>query len=192
MRRATVCCVGRWSARSRPRRWMRRGWDASWASSPPGRSGSANSGRWIGYMRRGRFSHEDLAGEPPLPHEEQLGAIAHCVIGMGLTVGYLSLLRLRHAEPRVSTALAYGSATTVLPWLIVQPAHGLGWFGLRSDQPGAVIRTNLLGHAIFGLGIGVWALALASRSDVTLAAPLDHRRLLGRSRRQSASGRVPR
>jgi hypothetical protein len=125
--------------------------------------GIGQLGRWIASMARGRFVHEDLASEPALPRERPLGVLAHYLIGITLTGGYLALLRRRQADPRIATALAYGSATSVLPWLIVYPAYGLGWFGLRARPPGVLLRTSIVGHALFGLGIGLGAVIIAPR-----------------------------
>jgi hypothetical protein len=117
--------------------------------------GVSQLGRWIGYMARGKFTHERLAHAPELPNERPLGLLVHYLIGIALTGGYLALLRRNNAAPNLTTAVAYGVTTAVPSLLTVYPAYGLGWFGLRAERPGALIRTGLIGHTIFGLGVWV-------------------------------------
>jgi hypothetical protein len=43
------------------------------------------------------------------------------------------------------------------------PSMGYGWFGLRSGDAARLNRIMLLGHAAFGIGIGLWAPRFAAR-----------------------------
>jgi hypothetical protein len=117
-------------------------------------------GRWVGHMRRGRFRHSHIERAPELAHELPTGLATHYLIGVALTAGYLGLLRAFKTKPSGSTAVAYGAATSALPWLVLHPAFGYGWFGLREEPTGTLITTSVLAHLGFGAGIGVWTKAL--------------------------------
>jgi hypothetical protein len=53
----------------------------------------------------------------------------------------------------------------VLPLLVLFPSLGYGSFGLRSGDAARVDRIMLLGHAAFGVGIGLWAPRFADRRE---------------------------
>lgn len=129
--------------------------------------GMSQLGRWIGYAARGKFTHERLAGEPELPNERSLGLLAHYLIGIALTGGYVALLRRNNAAPNLTTAVAYGVVTVIPSFFTVFPAYGLGWLGRRAERPGALIRTSIAGHAVFGLGIRVGTAAAGFRAGGT-------------------------
>lgn len=117
-------------------------------------------GRWIGYMFRGRFTHEDIATAAPIAHEATIGMFAHYAIGLTLGAGYALLLRVpRPHRNSVGRATAYGVATTVLPWFWMFPARGQGFMGLRHGDP-RVPAFALGTHLAYGLGLGA-ALRLA-------------------------------
>jgi hypothetical protein len=115
----------------------------------------SNLGRWIGYMLKGRFTHEDITKAAPIPREAAIAVVAHYAIGLALGAGYALLLRV--PQPRPSTlprATAYGAATTVLPWFWMFPARGQGIMGLR-DGDLRVPAFALCTHIMYGLGLGV-------------------------------------
>ena len=127
-----------------------------------GKGPSGGLGRWIGYMFRGRFTHEDITKAEPISHEAGIGVAAHYAIGLVLGAGYALLLRV--PQPRrtsVPRATAYGAATTVFPWFWMFPARGQGVMGLR-DGDLRVPAFALCTHVAYGVGLGV-ALQAASR-----------------------------
>jgi hypothetical protein len=127
-----------------------------------GRGPAGGLGRWIGYMLKGKFTHEDISKAEPIPAEETIGMAAHYAIGLVLGAGYALLLRV--PQPRRSSlagATAYGTATTVLPWFWMFPARGQGLMGLR-DGDLRVPAFALSTHVAYGVGLGI-ALHAASR-----------------------------
>ena len=114
-------------------------------------------------MSKGKFKHDRLSTELPLPREDQLGLTAHYLIGMLLGVGYMVLLRVSGAKPKISTALTYGTATTVFPWLVIYPAYGLGRFGSRTGDK-KLMRMSLGGHVVYGLCLGIVTAAMQRKS----------------------------
>ena len=120
-------------------------------------------GRWAAGLTRGRWRHEDIAAEPPVAGEAAIGLAVHYGTGLTLTAAYLSYLRLTGARSGVLKATAYGAGTALLPFLVMYPSWGYGAFGRRADDAAHMARGMLLGHTVFGLGIGVWAALLSSR-----------------------------
>lgn len=108
----------------------------------------SNLGRWIGYMLKGRFAHEDITKAEPVAHEARIALVAHYAIGLILGAGYGPLLRV--PQPRENTlprAVAYGAATTVFPWFWMFPARGQGVIGLRDGDlhPGRILSRHRSG-----------------------------------------------
>jgi hypothetical protein len=116
-------------------------------------------GRWFGYLLRGRVTHEDIALAPPLPMELPLAGLGHYMIGAALGVGFLLVVRRASVAGSVlATALVYGAVTSVFAWLLMFPAMGYGWFGLRGPQSARLLRTSVINHLAYGLGLGLWAM----------------------------------
>lgn len=125
-----------------------------------GRGPAGNLGRWIGHMFRGRFTHEDIAKSPPVPHEASIGAASHYAIGFVLGAAYAVLLRVPVTRPSsLPRAVGYGIGTTVFPWFLMFPARGQGVMGLR-DRDARVPAFALGTHIAYGFGLGA-ALRLA-------------------------------
>jgi Protein of unknown function (DUF2938) len=125
--------------------------------------GTKQLGRWIGYMSKGKFVHDQLSEEPPLRMKRELGLATHYLIGMVLGVGYMGLLRVFGARPRIRTAWAYGTASTVFPWFVIYPAYGLGRFGLKNGDR-RLLGASLGAHALFGLCLGIATTVMRGRN----------------------------
>ena len=118
-------------------------------------------GRWIGHMRKGRFSHSSIANADAVSGEKIIGWTAHYVIG----IGYAVLLFLLFGEtwllqPTAGPALALGIATVVAPFFVLQPGMGAGIAASKTPNPNAVRLHSVLNHALFGLGLYLAALVL--------------------------------
>jgi len=46
-----------------------------------------------------------------------------------------------------------GFLTNLLPWLIMFPDMGLGWFGSAAPRELLLFRTSLVNHAVFAAGL---------------------------------------
>lgn len=117
-------------------------------------------GRWAGALCRGKMRHDDIVAEPKLPGELAMGLGTHYVTGVSLTAAYFQLLRLTRMRPGPLKATAFGAATALLPFLVLYPSWGYGWFGRRSDDAERMARIMLVGHTAFGAGIGLWTKVL--------------------------------
>ena len=119
-------------------------------------------GRWIGHFPRGRFVHEKIAAAEPVVGERALGWLAHYAIGV--TFAFLLVAIWGSAwldAPTVWPALAVGIGTIVAPWLVMQPAMGLGVAASKSPNPVATRLRNIATHTVYGLGLYAAAMALA-------------------------------
>jgi hypothetical protein len=65
-------------------------------------------------------------------------------------VEVLASLRALPLKPMLSTqlplALAFGVATNLLPWLLMFPSMGFGWFGRDAPAELLLIRTSFVNH----------------------------------------------
>ena len=48
----------------------------------------------------------------------------------------------------------------VAPWFVMQPALGLGFMAARTPKPLAFRAINVSGHAVFGIGLYLGAVAV--------------------------------
>ena len=121
-------------------------------------------GRWIGNIPRGRFTHARMAAAEPVAGERPLGWLAHYAIGVAFAVVLLVAWGLDWARsPTPWPALIVGLGTIVAPWLVMQPAMGAGIAGSKTPNPAATRLRNLGTHAVYGIGLYVSALILATR-----------------------------
>jgi hypothetical protein len=120
-------------------------------------------GRWTAGLMRGRWRHADISAEPAVPGELALGMLTHYATGVALTQAFLQVPRGGRRRPTFIGGVLFGLSTAVLPLLIMYPSMGYGWFGLKSGEAGRIGRIMLLGHAAFGIGIGLWAPRFAGR-----------------------------
>jgi hypothetical protein len=118
-------------------------------------------GRWIAYMRRGRFIHRPITASSPVQGEAVIGWIAHYGIGMFFAFLLLALTGgdwVRH--PTILPALAMGIGSLAAPFFLMQPGMGLGIAARKSLKPGAARLRSLVTHSVFGLGLYGAALAI--------------------------------
>ena len=109
-------------------------------------------GRWIGHMRAGQFTHVSIGSSPPIAHESILGWAFHYVVGCIYAALYLAYVNILHMEqPTLVSAVLFGLITLLSPWLLMQPALGLGIFASKAPRPALVRMQNLMIHIIFGL-----------------------------------------
>ena len=109
-------------------------------------------GRWIGHMRHGQFTHISIGSSPTIVHESILGWTFHYVVGCiyaSLYLMYVSIAQM--GQPTLVSAVLFGLVTILSPWLLMQPALGLGIFASKAPRSNLVRLQNLIIHTIFGL-----------------------------------------
>ena len=114
-------------------------------------------GRWCGHWLKGRWFHAPIQKSPAIRAEKWLGWLLHYLTGVVFAALWLALCG---PWPSVGSALVFGIATVLLPWLVMQPALGAGLAASRTARPWQSRGISLATHAVFGLGMwgAVWLL----------------------------------
>jgi hypothetical protein len=118
-------------------------------------------GRWIRHMPAGTFRHTSIGAALPKSHECAVGWVAHYSIGITFALALVLLTAgnwLRH--PTLFPALAFGIATVVFPFFVLQPSLGLGVAGSRTSNPTKARLKSLATHTVFGVGLYISALGM--------------------------------
>jgi Protein of unknown function (DUF2938) len=116
-------------------------------------------GRWALGLMRGHWAHADIARSPERPGEVRMGWAFHFLAGGG-GVALLYAAFVQHAGFTVPThqlwgGVIFGVLTSLLPWLVLLPAFGWGWFGRRGPQGSNALLASTVSHIPYGLGVGV-------------------------------------
>jgi hypothetical protein len=115
-------------------------------------------GRWFVGLTRGRLAHADIQASAPQPYEARLGWAFHFLIGGGgVALIYPAVLMSLGTDPLAHPwlgGLLFGLATSLLPWFVLLPAFGWGWFGRRGPRGANALLASPLSHIPYGLGMG--------------------------------------
>jgi hypothetical protein len=111
-------------------------------------------GRWFASVARAQPIHADIAQVPAFRYELPLAIVGHYTIGITLACFYLWLTaRLDLPTRSAGVALAYGLCTNVLPWLLMFPSMGYGFFGSHGPADTRLFASSLTSHAFYGVGL---------------------------------------
>jgi len=110
-------------------------------------------GRWFASVARAHVFHRDIAQSSPVNHELLVALTVHYLIGTGLATLYVWGTGAIGWPRGLGSALAFGFCTNVLPWLLMFPAMGYGFFGARGPDGTRLFVSSLASHAFFGLGL---------------------------------------
>lgn len=114
-------------------------------------------GRWFLYMFRGKFFHPDISKTPSLKNEKLWSLISHYLIGIVLSGFYLYLvIKFPTIKNQTWLSIIYGTGTVIFPWFWLLPSINLGFIAKKSEKRLHIIKTNMLNHTNFGLGIFLW------------------------------------
>jgi len=120
---------------------------------------AAYVGRWLVNLLNGKWLHKDIEKTPAVRHEVQLGMLFHFIVGGGVVAllypAFIQLVGLQTLSTHLIAGISYGLLTSVLPWLILLPSFGWGWFGMKTPFESEPVIAPLLSHTAYGLGIGV-------------------------------------
>ncbi|WP_028456474.1 DUF2938 family protein [Chitinilyticum litopenaei] len=117
-------------------------------------------GRWLAHMPTGTFTHAHIGKAAPRRHECALGWLAHYATGMAFAALLLAVDDW-FARPQPGPALLVGIATVLIPYLLMQPALGLGIAASRAPAPWAARLKSLATHTVFGTGLYLGGLLVA-------------------------------
>ena len=115
-------------------------------------------GRWFASVARGQLFHHDIGQVTPVNYEMAIALPVHYAIGVTLALAYwlaTSALGLSPRNPFI--ALSFGLTTNVLPWLVMFPAMGYGWFGAQGPPGTRLFVSSLINHCFYGLGLWIGA-----------------------------------
>src|SRR5262245_43171261 len=83
-------------------------------------------GRWVGHMPQGRLAHPAITEATPVAHERVLGWATHYATGVAFAALLVAIDPAWLARPTPGPALLFGLFSLAAPFLILQPAFGLG------------------------------------------------------------------
>ena len=113
-------------------------------------------GRWFASVAHAHPFHEDVARAAPRSYELAIAVPGHYAIGTFLTALFvLTAHRLGWHATSLSPALVFGVCTSALPWLLMFPAMGYGFFGTHGPAGTRLFVSSLVSHVFFGLGLWV-------------------------------------
>jgi hypothetical protein len=120
-------------------------------------------GRWVLHMGRGRIRHDSIMAACPMPMERPVGWAVH----YGTGVLFAAVLAVATGPewmkaPTLLPALAVGIGSIVAPFFVMQPAFGFGIAASRTPAPWKARMKSLATHTVFGCGLYVTALLLAT------------------------------
>ena len=111
-------------------------------------------GRWVRYMPEGTFSHSNIGSTPQKRAECAVGWIAHYLIGVTFAIAFVLLAGNNWFQrPRLIPAVVFGAATVLAPFLIMQPALGLGIAAAKTANPPQARLRSMMNHMVFGMGL---------------------------------------
>ncbi len=115
-------------------------------------------GRWFLGLLRGKFSHSNILNSPPLPNEVKMGWAFHFLVGGGGVALIYPLFFQATGLPlpgnHLLAGLIFGLSTSLLPWFILLPSFGWGFFGVRGPLGSNALLSSTLSHISYGLGVG--------------------------------------
>lgn len=130
-------------------------------------------GRWATGLARGQLRHADIRATQALPGEARMGWAFHLLAGGGgVALLYPLVLQGTGIAPpggHLAGGLLFGLATSLLPWCVLLPSLGWGWFGRRGPGGARAWLAGLVSHGPYGLGVGA-VFAAASNFGFPLGA----------------------
>jgi hypothetical protein len=111
-------------------------------------------GRWVGHVFHGKFAHDSIGKAPRIEGELLFGWLTHYAVGVafsGLLVGLFGIAWTKN--PSWGPAMLIGVSTVLIPFLVMQPAMGLGIAASKAATPIRSCVRSMINHAVFGLGL---------------------------------------
>lgn len=111
-------------------------------------------GRWLGHLLHGQVRHDAIGRSAPVSAEALIGWTAHYAIGIAFAAGLVAVWSPDWLQaPRLAPAVLTGLVTVAAPFLILQPAFGLGLAACRTSKPSTARLRSIITHLVFGLGL---------------------------------------
>jgi hypothetical protein len=112
------------------------------------------TGKWIHSVFKGNMFVQDIRTSPGEPVALGRFLAYHYIIGILLAALFCSAVLLLKIQPVAWwLPLLYGIGTTIIPALLMFPGMGFGILGLQGPAEYLLLRTALLNHLFYGLGL---------------------------------------
>lgn len=115
-------------------------------------------GRWCLGLLRGQFQHANILDSQPAADEVKAGWTFHFVVGGGgvalIFPFFFYAVGLSIPDNLLLAGVLFGLMTSLLPWLVLLPSFGWGWFGQRAPQGANPLLASTLSHIPYGFGVG--------------------------------------
>ena len=122
-------------------------------------------GRWALGLLHGQWAHANIARSPARLGEVRAGWAFHFLVGGGgvalLYAAFIHAAGFNLPTHHLWGGVIFGAVTSLLPWLLLLPAFGWGWFGRRGPRGSNALLASTVSHIPYGLGVGV-VMALGS------------------------------
>lgn len=112
------------------------------------------TGKWIHSVFKGNIMVDDIRTSPGEQVSLSRFLAYHYIIGILLASFFYALvllLKIEHIEWWLP--LFYGLATTLIPAFLMFPSMGFGILGLQGPAEYLLLRTAILGHLFYGIGL---------------------------------------
>ena len=114
------------------------------------------TGKWIHSVFKGNIFVKDIRFSPGEPVTLSRFLMYHYIIGVLLAAFFCCIVLFMKIEPiPVWLPLSYGVATTLIPALLMFPGMGFGILGLQGPPEYLLLRTALLNHLFYGIGLAL-------------------------------------
>ncbi|WCN12314.1 DUF2938 family protein [Marinomonas mediterranea] len=118
-------------------------------------------GRWVAYFPRGKFRHSSISSSPRVRHERIIGWLTHYLTGVLFALFFIGACGTQWLDtPSLMPAMIVGGTTVAFPFLIMQPALGMGIAASQTPYPLFARIQSIVMHLIFGVGLFVGGLIL--------------------------------
>lgn len=116
-------------------------------------------GRWVLiFIHSGQFKHQHITQAPKQKNEKIWGWLLHYLIGFAFTCCFIAITGISWLQqPEILSAILFGIATVLFPFLIMQPCFGLGLFAHKVPHPQQARLKSIVTHMLFGLGLFISA-----------------------------------
>ena len=113
-------------------------------------------GKWIHSAFRGDVFVDDIRTSPGTSVTLQSFLLYHYIIGLLLTFTfYLFIIIFKVTSIPWWLPLVFGLSTTLIPAFLMYPGMGFGLFGTNGPPEYLLMRTAILNHLFFGIGLMV-------------------------------------
>ena len=87
-----------------------------------------------------------------------MGWAFHFLVGGGgvalIYPAFLQCSGIAAPSSHLLGGMLFGLATSLLPWFILLPSFGWGWFGRRGPRGSNALLASMVSHVPYGLGVG--------------------------------------